>query len=129
MKANDPSLSGVSCSVERDRDFLAEQAYLLLAAEKGIAAIPPGARDNLLLERCAAHLMTVTNCSQRTAETEAAKAMAEMAGRFSPVSFDRDRCTTHALFLVERATGRTRVISSAEVARLLNAQETAALTE
>ncbi|MNJ02261.1 hypothetical protein D3C73_1621660 [compost metagenome] len=67
--------------------------------------------------------MAVANCSQRTAENEAAKAIAEMASRTSPVNFDMDRSTSHALFLVDRATGHTRVISSIEVAHLLNAQD------
>lgn len=110
-----------------NRDFLADQAHQFLAVEKENGATMPGARDNQLLERCVAHLMAVANCSQRTAETEAAKAIAEIGSRSSPVNFDMDRSTSHALFVVDRASGRTRVLSSVEIAHLLSAQEATAL--
>ncbi|MNU87277.1 hypothetical protein D3C71_770580 [compost metagenome] len=123
MNTNSPRLSIVSGSVNWSRSFLADQAHIFLAVERENGAIIPSPRDNVLLERCIAHLMAVANCSQRTAENEAAKAIAEMASRTSPVNFDMDRSTSHALFLVDRATGHTRVISSIEVAHLLNAQD------
>lgn len=122
---NSPRLSVLSGSVNWSRSFLADQAHMFLAVEKDNGARSPGPRDNHLLERCVAHLMAVANCSQRTAETEAAKAIAEMASRSSPVNFDIDRSTSHALFLVDRTKGQTRVISSVEVAHLLSAQEAA----
>ncbi|MBB1625193.1 hypothetical protein A9974_08090 [Achromobacter sp. UMC71] len=109
------------------RPFLADQAHMFLAVERDNGATMPGPRDNHLLERCTAHLMAVANCSQRTAETEAAKAIAEVGSHSSPINFDMDRSTSHALFIVDRATGHTRVLSSIEVAHLLSVKEVAAL--
>ncbi|WP_459614376.1 hypothetical protein [Bordetella sp. 2513F-2] len=105
------------------RDFISDQAHEFLRVEQANGATTPSSRDNLLLERCTAHLMAICNCSRRTAETHAAQAIAELASRRSRVSFDMDRSTSHALFVVDRATNTTRVISAAELLQLLQHHE------
>jgi hypothetical protein len=114
-----------SISVDWSRDFISDQAYqfvrLDLDNRRGIAP----AKYDLMLERCVAHLMALCNCSKRTAETHAAQAVAELVSRRSRVSFDMDRSTSYALFVVDRASGTTRVISAAELLLLLQRHETA----
>lgn len=121
---NNQSLSFVSSCVDWKRSFLADQAHQFLRLEMDNGAQTPSSRDDLLLERCVSHLMAVSNCSQRTATTQAAQAIAELASRHSRVSFDMDRSTSHALFVTDRASDITRVISAAELLQLLQAHET-----
>ncbi|WP_125284921.1 hypothetical protein [Achromobacter denitrificans] len=115
----------VAGAVDWNRNFLADQAHQFLAVELEQGARPAVLRDNLLLERCTAHLMAMANCSKRTAATQAAQAIAEISSARSRVSLDMDRSTSHALFVVERATGNTRVISAAELAAILDAYDAA----
>ena len=122
---NKSALSLVPASVDWKRPFLADQAHQFLAVELEQGARPTAFRDNLLLERCTAHLMAVANCSKRTAATQAAQAIAEISSARSRVSLDMDRSTSHALFVVERASGNTRVISAAELAAILDAHDAA----
>ncbi|HFQ7463916.1 TPA: hypothetical protein ACHSX3_006465, partial [Pseudomonas aeruginosa] len=112
------ALSLVSGAVDWNRNFLADQAHQFLAVELEQGARPAFLRDNLLLERCTAHLMAMANCSKRTAATQAAQAIAEISSARSRVNLDMDRSTSHALFVVERASGNTRVISAAELAAI-----------
>lgn len=119
------ALSLVAGSVNWDRSFLADQAHQFLAVELKHSARPVGLRDNILLERCTAYLMAMANCSKRTAATQAAQAIAEISSARSRVSLDMDRSTSHALFVVERASGNTRVISAAELAAILDAHDAA----
>ncbi|MFY4039329.1 hypothetical protein ACOTJL_26575 [Achromobacter xylosoxidans] len=119
------ALSLVSRSTDWNRSFLADQAHQFLAVELQQGARPTVLRDNLLLERCTAHLMAMANCSKRTAATQAAQAIAEISSARSRVSLDMDRSTSHALFVVERASGNTRVISAAELGGILDAYDAA----
>lgn len=119
------ALSLVPGSIDWSRSFLADQAHQFLAVELQQGARPAVLRDNLLLERCTAHLMAMANCSKRTAATQAAQAIAEISSARSRVSLDMDRSTSHALFVVERASGNTRVISAAELASILDAYDAA----
>lgn len=100
-------------------DFISDQAHQFLRTEMEYGATMPGPRDNKLLERCIAHLMAICNCSMRTAETHAAQAICEISCRGSRISLDADRSTSLALFVVDRATGKTRVISAAELMSLM----------
>lgn len=119
------ALSLVSGSTDWNRSFLEDQAHQFLAVELQQGARPAVLRDNLLLERCTAHLMAMANCSKRTAATQAAQAIAEISSARSRVSLDMDRSTSHALFVVERASGNTRVISAAELGGILDAYDAA----
>ncbi|CAB3850476.1 hypothetical protein LMG26858_01681 [Achromobacter anxifer] len=119
------ALSLVAGSVDWDRPFLEDQAHQFLAVELKHSARPVGLRDNILLERCTAYLMAMANCSKRTAATQAAQAIAEISSARSRVSLDMDRSTSHALFVVERASGNTRVISAAELTAILDAHDAA----
>lgn len=119
------ALSLVSGSTDWNRSFLEDQAHQFLAVELQQGARPAVLRDNHLLERCTAHLMAIANCSKRTAATQAAQAIAEISSARSRVSLDMDRSTSHALFVVERASGNTRVISAAELAAILDAHDAA----
>lgn len=118
---NKPALFLVSGSIDWNRNFLADQAHQFLAVELEQGTRPTAFRDNLLLERCTAHLMAVANCSKRTAATQAAQAIAEVSSARSRLILDMDRSTSHALFVVDRASGSTRVISAAELAVILDA--------
>ncbi|SAI47578.1 Uncharacterised protein [Bordetella ansorpii] len=109
------------------RDFLSDQAHQFLRLELDNGAVIPSVRDNHLLSRCANHLMAICRCSQRTAETYAAQAIAELASHRSSVAFDIDRSTTYCLFVNDRASGTTRAISAAEVLALLRQAEAAAV--
>jgi len=120
---NNQPLSLVAGGVDWSRNFLADQAHQFLRVELSNGAIIPSARDNKLLERCTAHLMSLCNCSKRTAATQAAQAIAELASMRSRVSFDMDRSTSFALFVVDQANGVTRVISAAELVLLLQRAE------
>lgn len=119
------ALSLVAGSVDWNRPFLADQAHQFLAVELKHSAHPVGLRDNVILERCTAYLMATANCSKRTAATQAAQAIAEISSARSRISLDMDRSTSHALFVVERASGNTRVISAAELAAILDAHDAA----
>ncbi|GEM_PF-1787800 len=119
MKTNNAPLSVVHGSVNWNRNFLADQAHQFLAVELEQGARLAAFRDNLLLERCTAYLMAVANCSKGTAATQAAQAIAEISSARSRLTLDMDRSTSHALFVVERASGNTRVISAAELAAIL----------
>lgn len=119
------ALSLVSGTVDWNRHFLADQAHQFLAVELENCARPAAFRDNVLLERCTAYLMAVANCSKRTAATQAAQAIAEVSSARAALTFDMDRSTSHALFVVERASGNTRVISAAELAAVLAAHDAA----
>lgn len=105
------------------RSFLDDQAHQFLAIALRDGSHVPGAGDNLILERCAQYLMDVARCSQDTAATYAARAIAEVSSRGSRVSFDMNRSTSHALFVVDRATSTTRCISAAELLALLKEHE------
>lgn len=118
---NKPALSLVSGSIDWNRNFLADQAHKFLAVEIEHTSRPAALRDNLLLERCTAYLMAVANCSKRTAATQAAQAIAEISSARSRLTLDMDRSTSHALFVIDRASGSTRVISAAELAVILDA--------
>lgn len=115
------ALSLVSGSIDWNRNFLADQALQFLAVELEQGTRPTAFRDNLLLERCTAHLMAVANCSKHTAATQAAQAIAEISSARSRLTLDMDRSTSHALFVIDRASGSTRVISVAELAVILDA--------
>lgn len=117
---NKPSLALVTGSVDWSRSFLADQAHQFVAVELAHCAKPGTLRDNLLLERCTAHLMAVANCSQATAATQAAQVIAEHDSARSRVTLDMDRSTSFALFVVDQVSGNTRVISAAELARILD---------
>lgn len=117
------ALSLVAGSVDWNRNFLADQAHKFLAVELEQGRRPAVLRDNLLLERCTAFLMAMANCSKRTAATQAAQAIAEISSARSRVSLDMDRSTSHALFVIDRASGNTRVISAAELAAILDAHD------
>lgn len=125
MKTNNAHLSVVSGSVNWDRNFLADQAHQFLAVELAHGTRTAAFRDNLLLERCTAHLMAVANCSKHTAATQAAQAIAEISSARSRLTLDMDRSTSHALFVIDRASGSTRVISAAELAVILDAHSAA----
>ncbi|WP_146121030.1 hypothetical protein [Achromobacter sp. MYb9] len=125
MKTNNAHLSVVSGSVNWNRNFLADQAHQFLAVELAHGTRPAAFRDNLLLERCTAYLMAVANCSKRTAATQAAQAIAEVSSARSRLTLDMDRSTSHALFVIDRTSGATRVISAAELAVILDAHGTA----
>lgn len=118
---NKPALSLVSGSIDWNRNFLEDQAHKFLAVELEHTSCPAHLRDNLLLERCTAYLMAVANCSKRTAATQAAQAIAEVSSDRSRVILDMERSTSHALFVIDRASGSTRVISAAELAVILDA--------
>lgn len=118
---NKPALSLVPGAIDWNRNFLADQAHQFLAVELEQGTRATAFRDNLLLERCTAHLMAVANCSKRTAATKAAQAIAEVSSARSRVTLDMDRSTSHALFVIDRASGSTRVISAAELAVILDA--------
>lgn len=120
MKTNSPRLSVVQGSVNWNRNFLSDQAHQFIAVELDQGARPGAFRDNLLLERCTAHLMAVANCSKVTAATQAAQAIAEISSARSRITLDMDRSTSHALFVVDRSSGATRVISAAELAAILD---------
>ncbi len=122
---NKSAFSLVSGSVNWNRNFLADQAHKFLAIELDLGARPGAFRENQLLERCTAYLMAVANCSKRTAATQAAQAIAEVSSARSRLTLDMDRSTSHALFVVDRATGCTRVISAAELAVILDAHSAA----
>lgn len=125
MNTNNVRLSVVQGSVNWSRNFLSDQAHQFIAVELEQGARPAAFRDNLLLERCTAHLMAVANCSKRTAATQAAQAIAEVSSARSRITLDIDRSTSHALFVVDRASGSTRVISAAELACILEAHSAA----
>lgn len=110
-------------AVDWSRDFIADQAvqFVRLELENGVQA--PGLKDNRLLERCTAHLMALCNCSRRTAETNAAQVIAELASKNSRIQFDMHRSTNYALFVKDSASGVTRVISALEVMNLLSAHD------
>lgn len=110
------------------RGFLQDHAHKFVAVQLENGIKTPGISDNQLLERCTAYLMQVCQCSRRTAETQAAQTIAEMACSRNHVSFDMDRSTAHALFVVDRNTNTTRVISAAELVTILTAHEAAMTT-
>lgn len=112
-------------AVDWSRDFISDQAYQFVRLELDNRGGAAPVKYNLMLERCIAHLMALCSCSRRTAETHAAQAIAELVSRRSRVSFDMDRSTSYALFVVDRATNTTRVISAAELLQLLQQHETA----
>lgn len=120
---NKQTLSVVTAGVDWSRSFLADQAHQFLRVELSNGATIPSHRDNKLLERCTAYLMSLCNCSKRTAATQAAQAIAELASARSRVTFDMDRSTSFALFVIDRPTGNTRVVSAAEMLNMLAAQE------
>ncbi|OZI26835.1 hypothetical protein CAL26_05850 [Bordetella genomosp. 9] len=107
-------------AVDWGRDFISDQAYQFVRLELENGTPKPGLQDNLMLERCVSHLMALCSCSKHTAETHAARAIAELCSRESRVSFDMDRSTSYALFVVDRATNTTRVVSAAELLRMLH---------
>lgn len=125
MKTTNARPSVVQGSVNWSRSFLSDQAHQFLAVELEQGVRPAVRRDNLLLERCTAHLMAMANCSKRTAATQAAQAIAEISSARSRVTLDMDRSTSHALFVVERASGNTRVISATELTAILDAHDAA----
>lgn len=125
---NKPALSLVSGCIDWNRSFLEDQAHQFLAVELDHGTRPAAFRDNLLLERCTAHLMAVANCSKHTAATQAAQAIAEISSARSRLTLDMDRSTSHALFVIDRASGCTRVISAAELAVILDAHGAAQAT-
>lgn len=121
---NSPSsLSSMPPAPNWDRDFISDQAHQFLRLELDNGARTPSIRDNLLLERCTAHLMALCNCSRCTAETHAAQAVAELASYRCRFSFDMDRSTAYALFVTDHAASTTRVISAAELMQLLQQAE------
>lgn len=120
---NKQTLSLVSGGVDWTRNFLADQAHQFLRVEQENGATLAGSDDNKLLERCTAYLMNLCNCSKPTAATQAAQAIAELASKHSSVSFDIDRSTAFALFVVDHASNVTRVISAAELVQLLRQVE------
>lgn len=109
--------------MDYSHDHLADQAHQFLQVELANGATTPSSRDNLLLERCTAHLMAISSCSRHTAETHAAQAIADLASRGSRVCFDMDRSTGTALFIIDRAANTTRVISAAELLHLMRQHE------
>jgi hypothetical protein len=115
-----------SVHIDWSRDFIADQAMQFVCHDLQCSPPVPGRMQNQILERCIAHLMALCNCSRRTAETVAAQVIAEQTSRHARVSFDMDRSTSHALFVRDRSTDTTRVISAAELVQLLSAIEAAA---
>ncbi|MFU1906026.1 hypothetical protein ACLRAJ_08405 [Bordetella avium] len=120
---NKSAFSLVSSPVNWNRSFLADQAHQFLRVEQENGATLSGPDDNKLLERCTAYLMNLCNCSKVTAATQAAQAIAELASKHSSVSFDMDRSTAFALFVVDHSSNVTRVISAAELVQLLRQAE------
>ena len=123
MKTNNARLSVVHGSVNWTRSFLSDQAHQFLAVELAHNRRPAILRDNHLLERCTAHLVALAGCSVASAATQAAQVIAELDSARSRVTLDMDRSTSHALFVVDRARGTTRVISAAELAKILDAHQ------
>ena len=109
--------------VDWSRDVIADQAVQFVRLELDDGLHVPGLKDNRLLERCTAHLMALCNCSKRTAETNAAQVIAELASKNSRIQFDMHRSTNYALFVKDSASGVTRVISALEVMSLLSAHD------
>lgn len=123
MKTNNAHLSVVHGSVNWSRSFLSDQAHQFIAVELANSRRSTILRDNHLLERCTAHLVALAGCSVATAATQAAQVIAEHDSARCRVSLDMDRSTSHALFVVDRAQGTTRVISAAELAKILDAHQ------
>lgn len=123
MKTNNARLSVVHGSVNWSRNFLCDQAHQFIAFELANTRLPVFLRDHRLLERCTAHLVALANCSIATAATQAAQVIAEYDSLRSRVTLDMDRSTSHALFVVDRDQGTTRVISAAELAEILDAHQ------
>lgn len=123
MKTNNARLSVVHGSVNWSRSFLSDQAHQFVAIELAHNRRPGILRDNLLLQRCTAHLVALAGCSVATAATQAAQVMAELDCARSRVTLDMDRSTSHALFVVDRDHGTTRVISADELAKILDAHQ------
>ena len=123
MKTNNARLSVVHGSVNWSRSFLSDQAYQFIAVELANCKRPAMLRDNQLLERCTAHLVALAGCSLATAATQAAQVIAEHDSAHSRVTLDMDRSTSHALFVVDRDQGTTRVISASELAEILDAYQ------
>lgn len=122
MKINSVRLSVVHGSVNWSRNFLSDQAHQFIAVELANSSRPM-LRDNLLLERCTAHLVALAGCSVATAATQAAQVIAEHDSARSRVTLDMYRSTSYALFVVDRDRGTTRVISASELAKILDAHE------
>ncbi|VFR39689.1 hypothetical protein ANK1_2811 [plant metagenome] len=102
------------------RDFISDQAMSFVRHDINVSRKPAGARGlQLLVERCTAHLQALCNCSQVTAETHAAQAVAEALHENGPVSIDTDRSTAFALFLHVRGHARAVVITTEELERFL----------
>lgn len=123
MKTNNARLSVVHGSVNWSRSFLSDQAHQFVAVELAHSRRPTTLRDNHLLQRCTAHLVALAGCSVATAATQAAQVIAELDSARSRVTLDMDRSTSHALFVVDRDQGTTRVISAAELAKILDAHQ------
>jgi len=123
MKSNNARLSVVHGSVNWSRSFLADQAHQFIAVELANSGRHAALMDNHLLERCTAHLVALAGCSVTTAATQAAQVIAEHDSARSRVTLDMDRSTNHALFVVDRDQGTTRVISAAELAKILDAHQ------
>jgi hypothetical protein len=104
--------------VDWSRSFLDDQTHQFLFHD---LQVNPNALRNpdLLASRCVAHLMALANCSQSAAENCVARAIAEIQSAHSPLSFDIDRSTAYALFVNDRSTGKTRVISTKDLHRYL----------
>lgn len=122
---NKQILSLVSDGVDWSRNFLEDQAHQFLRVEIENGVSLTGPDDNKLLERCTAFLMNLCDCSKRTAATQAAQTIAELASSHGRVSFDMDRSTAFALFVVDHASYVTRVISAAELVAILDAHDAA----
>lgn len=110
-------------SVNWSHGFLSDQAHQFVAVELANSHRSTILRDNQLLERCTAHLVALAGCSVQTAATQAAQVIAEYDSARSRVTLDMDRSTSHALFVVDRDQGNTRVISATELAKILDAHQ------
>lgn len=104
---------------DHSRDFIADQAHQFLRLELDNGATTPSLRDNRLLARCVSQLMAICYCTQRTAETHAAQAIAELASERCSVRLDIDRSTAYCLVMTDSATGHTRAVSAAEIQQIL----------
>lgn len=75
-------------------------------------------RDRIT-EQTTRFVMTLLDCSQRTAETIAAQAVGEWDSRGNTVQFEIDRSTAHVIFLRDSRNGHSHAITATELRSML----------